>query len=229
MSSTVRLLRGGRTLKVGYSTWLSEYFGGWAGVPWTADGVQMGLTIGTGGITTGIAGGKTGDDDDEMEPFTSRFSCQRIHTLSNLDWPSAEQSWREARAMKTSDSTPVGMSQINVSRFTIFATAKATRVPSILPLSFVILYSATQSGGPFPNENFRVYFAYWLSTRRCESPALPIAAPRSHLVLWANLLPKHKVARPYVRASTPLESEAGWVESGQTMSKRAYMFGTASV
>lgn len=58
--------------------------------------------------------------------------------------------------MKMSDRTPVGMSQMKVSRLFILEMARATKVPSILPLSLLIMYSATQSLGPFPSENLRV-------------------------------------------------------------------------
>ncbi|RBQ75775.1 hypothetical protein VDGD_21339 [Verticillium dahliae] len=96
-------------------------------------------------------------EDEAAE--ASALSCQRTQTRSSLDCSSGSRSWMEAKAMKMSERTPVGMSQTKVSRLAILATARATRVPSILPLSLVIMYSATQSSGPLPKENFLMYRA----------------------------------------------------------------------
>src|SRR5438105_3725458 len=108
---------------------------------------------------------------DGITAMFSELSCHLIHTRLSLHSLSA-WSPRDARAMKMSERTPVGMSHMKVSRFFILARARATNVPSILPLSLVIMYSATQSLGPLPSENFLVYWAYSLPMNLASGGAL---------------------------------------------------------
>lgn len=96
--------------------------------------------------------------DEDGDPV-SELSCHRTHTRFSWHRPDSAASGSEASAINMSDKTPVGMSQMKVSNFTILETASATKVPSILPLSLLIKYSETQSLGPLPRENLRVYCA----------------------------------------------------------------------
>lgn len=121
--------------------------------------MPMGVRVLPAGTTAlGAVAGPGLEEEDEGTPV-SELSCHRIQMRSSWHSPDSELSGKEARAIKMSDNTPVGISHMKVSKFTIFATADATSVPSILPLSLLIMYSETQSFGPLPNENFRVYLA----------------------------------------------------------------------
>merc|ERR1711939_1104591 len=100
-------------------------------------------------ILIGSGGGGTG-----CAASAEELSCHLTHTFSSLQGLSSSRSPSEESASQTSRRMPVGMSHTNVSSTRIRATARATRVPSIFPLSFVIRYSCTQSGGPLPSENF---------------------------------------------------------------------------
>lgn len=117
--------------------------------------IPIGVRVLPAGTTAVWSVGGAGLDDEEKGAPVSLLSCHRTQTRSSLH-SLVSSSGREPSAMKMSDNTPVGMSHMNVSRFFILETAKATNVPSILPLSLLIMYSATQSFGPFPNENLRV-------------------------------------------------------------------------
>lgn len=134
-----------------------------------------------------------GLEADEELGVVDELSCQRTHTFSSLDWPLSSS--RSESAMKTSERTPVGISHTKVSRLIILETAIATSVPSILPLSLVMRYSDVHSEGPSPIENFRMYFAYLLLFG-CDAFDCPRLAPRERLAVSANLLGKHKVAKP---------------------------------
>ena len=70
----------------------------------------------------------------------SELSCHRTQTRSRRQ-SCPGRSASDDSAIHTSLKTPVGMSQMKVSRLTIRATAKATSVPSILPVSLVTEYS----------------------------------------------------------------------------------------
>lgn len=177
MSSTEMLLTGGSTLNVGYSTRLSAYeIRGFGGGCNNVAGTRMPIGVSVLPAGTSACGGFGWAGLELVEDAVSELSCHRIQIFSSLHSPSGLLSCNDDSAMKTSECTPVGMSQMKVSRFIIFCTATATRVPSILPLSLVIMYSETQSFGPLPKENFRVCTAY-SSPRHCCSRRGAAEAP----------------------------------------------------